>query len=110
MFCSDEDTMEERLQELRTLLQQCDYPLKTIEQGIQNARLQGPAAPKNKKDNIVALVHQNMSNYRFNHILNTTRHLLENARSDEIRHIFKDKICRGHVPAKEYHQNYFNKS
>ena len=31
-----------------------------------------------------------MSNYRFQHILNTTRHLLENARSDEIRHIFKD--------------------
>ena len=90
VFCSDEETMEERLQELRYLLKQCEYPVKVIEDGIHNARLQGPAPPKNNKDNIVALVHDNMSNYRFSHILNTTRHLLENARSNEIRHIFKD--------------------
>ena len=90
VFCSDEETMEQRLGELRDLLKECDYPTKTIEKGIHNARLQGPAPPKDNKDNIIALVHQNMSNFRFSHILDTTRHLLENSRSDEIRHVFKD--------------------
>ena len=90
MFCSDEITMEERLQELRDLLKQCDYPIKVIEDGIYNAQLQGPAPPKCNKENTIAFVHQNMSNYKFSHILSTTRHLLENAKSDEIRHTFKD--------------------
>ena len=90
VFCSNELTMNERLDELRELLKQCDYPAKVIEDGIHNAQLQGPAPPKCSKDNTVALVHQNMSNYRFSHILSTTRHLMENARSDEIRHVFKN--------------------
>ena len=90
VFCSDEETMEGRLEELRDLLKQCDYPPKVIEKGIHNAQLQGPAPQKTNKDNIVALVHQNMSNYSFGHILTTTRHLLENARSDEIRNVFKN--------------------
>ena len=90
VFCSDGETMERRLEELRELLKQCDYPIKTIEKGIHNARLQGPAEPKSNKDNIIALVHQNMSNFRFSHILDTTRHLLQNARSDEIRNVFKE--------------------
>ena len=72
------------------MLKQCDYPKKIIEDGIHNARLQGPAPPKCNKSNTVALVHQNMSNYRFSHILSTTRHLLENAKSDKIRHVFKE--------------------
>ena len=90
VFCSNEITMKERLGELRDLLKQCDYPVKVIEDGIRNAQLQGPAPPKCSKDNTIALVHQNMSNYKFSHILSTTRHLLENAKSDEIRHVFKD--------------------
>ena len=90
VFCSNEITMKERLQELRDLLKDCNYPPKLIEDGIRNAQLQGPAPPKTNKTNTVALVHQNMSNYRFSHILSTTRHLLENAKSDEIRNVFKD--------------------
>ena len=45
---------------------------------------------KCEKDSIVALVHQNMSNFQFSHILTTTQHLIENAQTDEIRHAFKD--------------------
>ena len=90
MFCSDEITMKARLEELRDLLKQCDYPSKVIEDGIHNAQLQGPAPPKCNKENTVAFVHQNMSNYKFSHLLSTTRHLLENAKSDEIRNVFKE--------------------
>ena len=90
VFCSDEEIMEGRLVELTKLLEQCDYPLKTIEEGIYNARLQGPAPQKNKKNGVIAFVHQNMSNFKFSHILTTAKNLIENSRSDEIRHIFKD--------------------
>ena len=90
VFCSDEETMEERLVELRELLKECDYPPKLIESGIHNARLQGPAPPKTEKDNVVAFVHQNMSNFQFSHILTTTQNLIKNAQSDEIRHVFKN--------------------
>ena len=90
VFCSEEETMEVRLMELRELLKQCDYPPKLINEGIHNARLQGPAPPKSGKDNVVAFVHQNMTNFQFSHILTTAQNLIETAQSDEIRHAFKD--------------------
>ena len=90
VFCSDEEVMEGRLIELENLLKQCDYPVETIRKGFHNARLQGPANKKTKKDDIMAFVHQNMSNYKFSHIISNAKTLFENARSDEIRHIFKD--------------------
>ena len=90
VFCSDGDTMERRLLELTDLLKQCDYPIETIEKGIHNARLQGPSACKTQKNDIIAFVHQNMSNFNFSHILSNAKNLLEKSRSDEIRHIFKE--------------------
>ena len=90
VFCSDEEIMEERLVELQELLKQCDYPPKIIKSGIHNARLQGPAPAKCKGNNVVAFVHQNMSNFQFNHILTTAKSLIENAQSDEIKHAFKN--------------------
>jgi hypothetical protein len=90
VFCSDGDVMEERLSEMKQLLIACKYPTKVIEKGIFNAKLQGPAPPKTNRDNIITYTHQNMSNFKFNHILTTASNLLKNARSDEIRHIFKD--------------------
>ena len=90
VFCSDNETMEERLLELQELLKKCDYPPKLINRGIHNARLQGPAPMKNEKDNVVPFVHQNMSNFQFSHILTTAQNLVKNAQSDEIRHAFKD--------------------
>lgn len=90
VFCSDGDIMEERLSELKRLLILCKYPEKIIEKGIFNARIQGPAPPKTDKNNIIAYTHRNMSNFQFKHILTTASNLLKNARSDEIRNIFKD--------------------
>ena len=82
--------MEQRLRELKRFLIQCKYPENVIDKGIFNARIQGPAPPKTKKDNIIPYVHPNMSNFKFDHILQTTTKLLENARSEEIREVFKE--------------------
>jgi hypothetical protein len=90
VFCSDDNVMENRLKELKKFLTQCKYPENVIDKGIFNARIQGPAPPKTKKENVVAYVHPNMSNLQFNHILQTTSKLLQNAKSDEIREAFKD--------------------
>ena len=90
IFCSDDDTMKHRLSELKTLLMQCGYPIKTIDKGIFNAKLQGPAPRKAKDNNIITYTHQNMSNFQFKHILTTASNLLINAKSDNIRKTFKD--------------------
>ena len=90
VFCSDETVMENRLKEMKRFLKQCDYPDSIIDKGIHNAKLQGPAPPKPTKDNIIPYVHQNMSNLHFKHILQTTSKLLQNARSEEIREVFKE--------------------
>ena len=90
VFCSDSDIMEQRLSEMKKLLSRCRYPENVIDKGIFNAKKQGPAPQKTDKDNIVAYIHPNMSNYQFNHILKSTTNLLQNAESDVIKDIFKD--------------------
>ena len=90
VFCSDNDVMNYRLAELKKLLIQCKYPENIIDKGIFNAQLQGPAPPKTEKNNIIAYVHQNMSNFSFHHILQTTSSLLRNAGSDRIKEVFKE--------------------
>ena len=47
VFCSNSDTEQLRLTELKKWLLNCGYPRKIIEKKIYNARLQGPA---NKPD------------------------------------------------------------
>jgi hypothetical protein len=75
---------------MKKLLIRCRYPENVIDKGIFNAKKQGPAPQKTDKDNIVAYIHPNMSNFQFNHILKSTTNLLQNAESDVIKDIFKD--------------------
>ena len=90
VFCSDTTIMNERLSELKKLLMQCKYPENIIDKGVFNAQLQGPAPPKVEKSNVIAYVHPNMSNFQFNHIIQTTSNLLKNATSDDIKEVFGD--------------------
>ena len=90
VFCSDNTIMNERLSELKKLLMQCKYPENIIDKGVFNAQLQGPAPPKVEKSNVIAYVHPNMSNFQFNHIIQTTSNLLKNATSDDIKEVFGD--------------------
>lgn len=81
--------MEQRLSELELFLSRCEYPKKIINKGIFNARLQGPAPKKTEKKDIISFTHQNMSNFEFKHILTITSNLIKNAKSEQIREIFK---------------------
>ena len=47
IFCSNSDTVRCRLEDLKSWLLNCGYPLHIITQGFHNAKLQGPA-PKPK--------------------------------------------------------------
>ena len=82
--------MEYRLSELRSFLRSCEYPYNIINKGIHNARIQGPAPRKTLRDNLIPYVHPNMCNFEFKNIIYTASNLLQNAKSDTIRHIFKD--------------------
>ena len=89
VFVSDPDIMEYRLLELKSLLLQCEYPQKIIDRGIHNAKLQGPAPKKTAKHNIITYIHPHMSNFSFKNIINTASNLIQNAKSDKVRAIFK---------------------
>ena len=58
---------EERLNQLRQRLLQCNYPLKIIEKNFHNAKLQGPAPAPKKKENILPFVTTFYNNYSHQH-------------------------------------------
>lgn len=96
VFVSKSEVMEARLQQLKEYLLKCEYPPHIIDKGIHNARLQGPAPQKTSKNNILAFVHPNMSNFDFRNIIDTAKNLLKYTKSDEIRNLFKDiRIIEG---------------
>ena len=89
VFCSDSDTMEFRLTELRKWLLKCDYPAKLIDNKFRNARLQGPAPEPENKD-IITFVSTNYSNYDITNISHTSKSLLSNTRNSRINEVFND--------------------
>ena len=89
IFTSDEDMMEDNLQDLRTWLLQCGHPKKIIERGIHNAKLQGPAeAPLNKV--IIPFISTYYSNYDNGNVLLTAKNLIRNSKNKRIQEAFND--------------------
>ena len=89
VFTSDEETMEENLEDLKKWLLDCGYPNNIIEKGIHNARLQGPAnAPTNKP--VMPFVSTYYSNYDNGNVLSTTKNLIQNSKNKQIKEVFKD--------------------
>ena len=89
VFTSDEETMEENLADLKKWLLDCGHPKKTIEKGIHNARLQGPAnAPSSKTT--IPFTTTYYSNYDSRNILSTATSLIENSKNTRIQNAFKN--------------------
>ena len=96
VFVSKDDVMEKRLCQMKDFLLNCDYPDRIIDEGIHNARLQGPAPKKKENENLMTFIHTNMSNFDFKHIIDTTKRLLSNAKSETITNVFNDmRIVEG---------------
>ena len=90
VFVSDPELMEKRLLDLKIMLKKCLYPDDVINKGFHNAKLQGPAPKTDEKSNIIPYIHCNMSNFKFNNIVNTAKNLLQTSKSDSIRKIFQN--------------------
>ena len=79
-----------RLNELRKWLTKCDYPMSIINKGIHNARLQGPAPKPMHHGNIIPFVTSYVSNYNFQHLLQSVRCIINSTCSSRITEVFKD--------------------
>ena len=89
IFTTDEDTMEENLNDLRKWLLNCGHPRNIIEKGIHNARLQGPAEAPTKKTT-VPFISTYYSNYDNGNTLITAKNLIQNSKNKRIQEAFKD--------------------
>ena len=72
-FVSQPPQMEYRLKELKEFLLNCDYPLKVIEKGIFNAKLQGPAPRPTDEKNTLPLITTNHTNLDFKNLVSRTK-------------------------------------
>ena len=88
-FCSNSRTEEKRIEELKSWLIECNYPLNLINKKIHAAKLQGPAPPKTKSD-IIPLITNYVSNLNCSHIIKRSNNLLSNTRNSRLNTIFKD--------------------
>ena len=86
---SDDEMMEGNLSDLTSWLLNCGYPHRIIEQGIFNARLQGPSPPPTQKTKI-PFISTYFSNYNSNNIIDVTRSLIQNSKNARIQETFKD--------------------
>ena len=87
VFCTDSDTENKRLDDLRQYLLNSNYDPKIIDRGFKNAMLQGPA---NRPSNNVTLVSTHVPNYNIKHITQTAQKLFDECNNERIRKIFAD--------------------
>ena len=103
VFVTNPVKMELRLKELISWLVNCNYPLKIINKGIHNARLQGPANKPRSSNNVIPFVTTLMSNLDAKPIINSIRTLLSTTKSNRLREVFKDvNIVLGYKQPKNF--------
>ena len=88
VFCSDFETEELRLSELKQWLLDCNYPSSIIEKGFKNAKLQGPAPDPSLKKTSLPFVTTYYSNFSSHNIAKKCDRLLSESNSDRINHVF----------------------
>ena len=88
-FVSNDVTEKKRLTELRHFLKNCNYPEEVIEQGIHNAKLQGPA-PEPTTRKILPLVTTNFCNLKLDNVLRRTKHYFSRTAPDELKETFDE--------------------
>ena len=89
VITSEETWVERNLQDLRHFLLARNYPKNVIEQGIHNARLQGPAPPKSDTK-VVPLITPYLGNLDSSNIVSTTRDLIASSSNKRLNKAFED--------------------
>ena len=88
VFCSNSDTEQLRLTELKKWLLNCGYPRKIIEKKIYSARLQGPANKPDTSDREITFVTTFSSKFESSHITKKCANLLKNTKNEEVKKVF----------------------
>ena len=89
VFTSKEDSMKKNLDDLRRWLLNCGYPSEVIDKGIYNAKLQGPAPPKDITK-IIPLISPYNNNYNNSSVLQATKSFIRQAKDERISSAFDD--------------------
>ena len=89
-FVTDPDRVKYRLHELKTFLQNCEYPDNVINKCFHNAMLQGPAPRPKDKSQTLPLVTTNYSNFRFNRIIKKSNDLIDNIKDANLKPVFEN--------------------
>ena len=90
VFCTQESTLNRRLEELKTWLLQCGYPFNIIQKSFHNAMLQGPAPAPKPKSNTLPFVTTYYSNINSQNTVSLCNDLLQNSRNDRVDFVFND--------------------
>ena len=90
VFCSDDEREKFRLQELKTWLIKCNYPIDIITQGFKNAKLQGPAPAPNNSKNKLIFTSKYINNYSHDNTIRQINCLLTLPKTNKLREIFGD--------------------
>ena len=98
-FVSDEDKLNSRLREMKTWLLQCNYPAKTINKGIHNAKKHGPAPPPKNMDKTLIFTSTFVSNLTHDNTIHQINELLKNTKSAKLNEIFDG--CRAMIAYKQ---------
>ena len=89
-FVSDPVQENYRLQQLRSFLQNREYPETVINRSFFNAKLQGPAHKPTNNKNVLPFVTTNYSNYNFHNIIREAKNMINNINQDNIKNAFEN--------------------
>ena len=89
IFVSNPSMEEKRLNELKNWLLSCNYPVKVINRGFHNAKLQGPAPDPKLKNNTIPFITTHTSNLDSSKTVKLCNELLKNTKDDNLRRIFE---------------------
>lgn len=89
VFTTKEESMEKNLQDLRRWLLNCGYPEKVINDGIHNAKLQGPAPPKDRAK-VIPLISTYYKNYNNASVIQVAKSMLRQTKDERLINAFHD--------------------
>ena len=88
VFCSNSDTEQTRLNELKHWLLACNYPLSVVLKGFHNAKLQGPAPNPDLKEVTLPFVTTHYCNYDSQNITQRCNTLLRSSKNERVNEVF----------------------
>ena len=89
-FVTNSETMEFRLNQLKSWLLRCHYPEKVIDKGIRNSRLQGPAPEPTNKNDVIPFITTHASNLDIKSMSNNIQTLILNKKFGNLKNVLEN--------------------